>query len=49
MTRTPEDLAKLFAYGRWATGLTLTSVPGLERPGRPQGAQISHFAEATAS
>lgn len=29
MTRTPEDLAKLFAFGRWATGLTLASVAAL--------------------
>jgi uncharacterized damage-inducible protein DinB len=29
MTRTPEDLANLFAYGRWATGQTLASAAPL--------------------
>ncbi len=29
MTRTPEDVAKLFAYTRWATGLTLEAVSEL--------------------
>jgi uncharacterized damage-inducible protein DinB len=30
MTRTPEDLAKLFAYGRWATAKTLESAAALD-------------------
>jgi len=39
MTRTPEDIAKLFAYGRWATARTLESVEALgpEELGRPVG------------
>ena len=30
MTRTPEDLANLFAYGRWATAKTLESAAALD-------------------
>jgi uncharacterized damage-inducible protein DinB len=30
MTRTPEDIANLFAYGRWATGKTLESAAVLD-------------------
>lgn len=39
MTRTPEDIATLFAFGRWANDQTLRSVEGLsmEELGRPVG------------
>jgi uncharacterized damage-inducible protein DinB len=39
MTRAPEDLSKLFAYGRWATDRTLESVQALdaEELARPIG------------
>ncbi len=39
MTRTPEDLANLFAYGRWATAKTLESAAALdaEELGKPIG------------
>ena len=30
MSRTPEDIANLFAYGRWATAKTLESAAGLD-------------------
>ena len=29
MSRTPEDIAELFAYGRWATAQTLASAAAL--------------------
>jgi uncharacterized damage-inducible protein DinB len=39
MTRTPQDIAKLFAYGRWANAQTLGSVGALdaEELARPVG------------
>lgn len=39
MTRAPEDIARLFAYGRWANGQTLGSAEALsaEELARPVG------------
>lgn len=43
MTRTPEDIARLFAYSRWANAKVLESVSTLtpEELGRPVGGSFS--------